>query len=268
MSALEGPVATLDGTGSLDGIDEVHRFRTSVRRLRSFMITFGPFLTDGSNAALSDELAWIGGVSGEVRDADILLARVEAEVSHMPDQLETGGRLIAQGLAERRRAREQALVDAVASERFSALLGSLRALVSDPPVAPGVHLKPAKVMAKPWRSVDRGVAALPEQPSDVELHKVRISIKRVRYAAEAFEPVCGKSARRFVERAAAVQSVLGEQHDAAIAATRVLEEPFTVPAQAAAAGWLAARCAAASEAGRHAWRAPWSKLARPSVRFW
>ena len=46
---------------------------------------------------------------------------------------------------------------------------------------------------------------------------MRKAAKRARYAAEAAEPALGKEARRFAKRMKAVQSALGEQHDAVTA---------------------------------------------------
>ena len=46
---------------------------------------------------------------------------------------------------------------------------------------------------------------------------MRKAAKRARYAAEAAEPALGEEARRFAKRMKAVQSALGEQHDAVTA---------------------------------------------------
>src|SRR5260370_2425936 len=60
-----------------------------------------------------------------------------------------------------------------------------------------------------WKQLRKGVAALPDQPPDSELHRIRILAKRVRYAAEAAEPIARKIATRTAEDAAALQDVLG-----------------------------------------------------------
>jgi CHAD domain-containing protein len=48
---------------------------------------------------------------------------------------------------------------------------------------------------------------------------VRKAAKRARYAAEAAKPALGKRAGRFAKRMKAVQSVLGDHHDAVNART-------------------------------------------------
>jgi hypothetical protein len=62
------------------------------------------------------------------------------------------------------------------------------------------------------RSSDRTKTRLTNR----ELHRIRIRAKRSRYAAEAFAPVAGRTARTFAERMKRLQDLLGEQHDAVV----------------------------------------------------
>lgn len=54
-------------------------------------------------------------------------------------------------------------------------------------------------------------------PGEDELHRLRIEVKRVRYAAELAAPVAGKQGRRAARGLAQVQDVLGEHHDSCTA---------------------------------------------------
>jgi CHAD domain-containing protein len=65
------------------------------------------------------------------------------------------------------------------------------------------------------------VKALPAEPSDEELHAVRIKVKRARYAAELAEEEVGRRASRFVDKAKKVQDILGEHQDAVVAESRI-----------------------------------------------
>jgi CHAD domain-containing protein len=60
----------------------------------------------------------------------------------------------------------------------------------------------------------RKLRKLGRRPEDHELHQARIRAKQLRYAAEAAAPVIGKPARRSAAAAEALQTVLGEHHDA------------------------------------------------------
>jgi CHAD domain-containing protein len=63
------------------------------------------------------------------------------------------------------------------------------------------------------------------------LHDVRKAAKRARYAAETLSPVLGSSALALAASAKAVQSVLGDHHDAVVAAERVVALAGTAEAE-------------------------------------
>ena len=125
-------------------------------------------------------------------------------------------------------------------------------------------------MRRPWHKLAKTVKALDENPSDEELHEVRIRTKRVRYAAEAVSPVVGKPAKEFAKAAAQVQDVLGDLHDAVVAERWLSEwaqtwRPFDA-AQGAAA--LASFECAEAERMRESWEAYWIELSAPDLRAW
>jgi CHAD domain-containing protein len=77
------------------------------------------------------------------------------------------------------------------------------------------------VAAGAFKKLRKAVRALPEDPSDRDLHAVRIRVKRARYAAELAQPMAGRPADRFIKRAKKLQDVLGEHQDAAVAEERL-----------------------------------------------
>ena len=101
-------------------------------------------------------------------------------------------------------------------------------------------------------------------PSDRELHGIRIAAKRVRYAAEAVEPVAGRPVRLLARRVEGVQTILGEQHDTVVAC-RALRE--LTGENAFFAGELAALEVLAGVKARARWRAAWRTAKRAHRRF-
>jgi CHAD domain-containing protein len=85
------------------------------------------------------------------------------------------------------------------------------------------------------------------------LHRLRIRIKKLRYAAEFLVPYApGRGTKRYLAALRDLQQALGAWHDLAIAEARLAA---LHPAGAAPlADWLAAREAAQREAARQAWR--------------
>ena len=59
------------------------------------------------------------------------------------------------------------------------------------------------IAAQEFKKLRKTVEALPETPSDADLHQVRIKAKRARYAAELAAPMVGRPAERFVDKAPA-----------------------------------------------------------------
>src|SRR5215471_3589611 len=63
--------------GVRDGADpeELHRFRVAARRSRALIRASRPLVRD-QLAALDRELRWLGGITGEVRDLDVLIGHL------------------------------------------------------------------------------------------------------------------------------------------------------------------------------------------------
>jgi CHAD domain-containing protein len=114
------------------------------------------------------------------------------------------------------------------------------------------------------------VEGLGEHPSDADLHEVRIRAKRVRYAAEAVAPVVGKNARAFAKAAARLQDVLGDLHDAVVAAAWLEEwaKERSASEERLAAHALEAGERSAAQHLRGSWRETWEELEEPKLRAW
>jgi len=247
--------------------ETVHQARVATRRLRANLKDLRSVFGEGWDGDMRQELAWIGGLLGGVRDADVLAVALEAELEDADDRVRrAGGVLLAEVRRDRTRPLEE-LIYGLGHPRFSAVVDRVGALIDAPP-APDVEIVPAIVVSPAWRGLKRAVRALPAEPTDAELHAVRIATKRARYAAEMFVTVAGPEARRFTRRAGRMQDVLGRHQDAVVAVAWLRSRSGTGPKVAFAAGWLTSRFEAARDADRQAWRGPWDALARPEARFW
>jgi CHAD domain-containing protein len=245
----------------------VHQARVATRRLRANLKDLRSVFGEGWDGDVRQELAWIGGLLGGVRDADVLAVALEEELEGADDRVRrAGGVLLAEVRRDRTRPLEE-LIYGLGHPRFAALVDRAAALIDAPP-SPDVDIVPAIVVSPAWRGLKRAVRALPPEPSDAELHTVRIATKRARYAAEMFLTVAGPGARRFTRRVGRMQDALGRHQDAVVAVAWLRTRAGTGPNVAFSAGWLTARFEAARDADRQAWRGPWEALARPEARFW
>ncbi|HKT05703.1 MAG TPA: CYTH and CHAD domain-containing protein [Rugosimonospora sp.] len=213
------------------GDTAVHQMRVGCRRLRSDLRTFRPLLDPAWVDGLRAELRWLAEALGHARDAEVLRARLHATAGTDP-LAPLDGAALGYLDGELVRRHEQALdaLDAVLrGDRYRALLDRLVAAAADPPLDSGKAGAPAKevlsrLVSRPWQHLvsgahgSPGAGALDPQAPDGDWHAVRIRAKRARYAVEAVAGTLGGTAAELGRAVAAVQDLLGEHQDAAVAA--------------------------------------------------
>jgi CHAD domain-containing protein len=206
--------------------DAVHKMRVAIRRLRSDLASYRPFLDRNRTEPRRDELKWIAGVLGDARDAEVMQERLSGLISEEPVELVLGqvAQRVDRQLGAAYRLAHRRAVEAMESPRYYTLIDDLDSLVSNPrwdsrAKRPAVDVLPARV-AKAFKKLRRRVDAAAEAPDrhsrDERLHEVRKAAKRARYAAEPLVPVVGRDAERFVKATKKLQSVLGDYHDAVV----------------------------------------------------
>ena len=245
----------------------VHQARVASRRLRSDLRTFRTLLDPEWAGPLREELRWLGTALGEARDADVLLDRLQRRSATIPPTEAPGAAQVIEALAQRRKEAHAALIEALRTERYVLLLDRLVDAVAHPAVPPGSDVAAKAIapelLARPWGHLRGAVREAGRHPTDAELHAIRIRAKRVRYAAETVAPLLGRSARRFAEAAAELQTVLGEHNDAVVAEAwlRTWAAGHRSGDAAFAAGMLAGIERAAAQDARDGWRKAWKTVA-------
>ena len=220
--------------------EAVHKFRVAVRRLRALLRSLGSTVDRVWADQLRSELGWLGRALGEVRDRDVLLLRLRAQVEELDAADRTGAeKLLTRLEAERTEARAE-LGSVLVSGRYLTLLARLEEAAQAARWVGQEERPLERLAAKEFRKLRKAAAVLEGDPTDEQLHETRIRAKRARYAAEVAEPVAGKPARRVIERAKEFQDASGEHQDAVVAeqALRRLAEGAE-PEVAFAAGRLA-----------------------------
>jgi CHAD domain-containing protein len=253
--------------------EAVHQARVATRRLRSTLRTFSSLLEPEWTDRLRDELKWLADLLGAVRDTDVLLGRFQEHLAALPAaDAKIGPRLLAGLVSERDSARRR-LLAGMAKDRYATLLDDLVAAAAAPLLLPGADRPAAEVMpalvAKPWRKLRKAVKQAGDDPSDDELHQIRIRAKRARYAAEAVEPVIGRPAERFADATADLQEVLGDHHDAVVGEDWLRQAAASARRDVAlVAGLLIAAERASAASSRDGWRPVWKALNRKRLRAW
>lgn len=246
--------------------EDLHQLRVATRRLRAFLRAARPLLERSWSEPLREELGWLGGALGPARDLDVLTERLTSDVESLGQGAAEAAGLLAQ-LAEERGDARRAVLEALTSDRYLALLDRLDH-VADPEPASTSAAETATLKSlfrREWKRTRKAFRELGKGSSDAELHAGRIRVKRARYAAELAAHELGRRGKELVSAAKDVQDVLGEHQDATVAEERLGAWADAGHAGAAATDLIELQRARKADA-RNAWRAAWKDLKRAAKR--
>jgi CHAD domain-containing protein len=246
--------------------ENLHEHRVAARRTRAFVRAARDYVDPDWRREIADPLGDLGEVTGPVRDLDVLLDHVRAELDTLGEPEPLGGMTLVELLEGERRDGRKRLVDVLDDADYRRVLGRMRV---PPRLAAGVESVPLDLIArKEFRRLAKGVARLGSKPDDGAIHRLRIALKRARYASELSSPK-GKRGRRFLADARSLQTLLGEHQDAAIAEVRLRAATVVDAATSAAfvAGRLAERQRLRRERVLEQLPATWKRLRKSAARL-
>jgi CHAD domain-containing protein len=165
------------------------------------------------------------------------------------------------------------LLDAIDSPRYSHAVDLLRNAAAAPRLTDDADARATKalvlVVRKPWKKLKAAVDKLGDDPSDRALHRVRIKVKRCRYATEATSSVYGRRAQKLAKRVADLQDVLGDHQDAVVAQIWLRRaRPDCDTDERAAIKLLCEREACAAACARYEFPDAWRAVRRRRPATW
>jgi CHAD domain-containing protein len=262
-------------------VEGIHRLRTTTRRLRSELRALESFAEQEWREHIEEELKWLAERLGDVRDMDILLARLKkgAARTEQGDASEVALGPLFSKYELRRAQTAWSLSEALHSDRYRGLLASLEQAAAEPALT-AAAAEPCRTALPPaargaWGRLKKGGRCLRPADQDQEFHNLRKEAKRARYTAELIAPLidggAAKGSDRFIRLVTQVQDVLGEHQDAVVAAHEIelgLAEYADHPGFVPAAQTLLECEHDKAEAARAAFFKVWSKLDRKKSRQW
>ncbi len=218
--------------------ESLHQMRVATRQLRAVLRATRPLLVPEWADSLRDELRWLGRVLGPARDLDVQLAyfREESTVLDTRDRRPLT-QFIAHLEAQRNHVQEVMLSE-LKSERYLDLIRRLQQAPHDPTVVEST-VTLHDLANQEFTKLRNAIRQAGDSPNNANIHKTRIRTKRARYAAELAEPTVGKPATRFINKARAVQDVLGMHQDAIQAEAHI--RAFLKQSTSARAAFVAGR---------------------------
>jgi len=218
----------------LSGTDPeaAHDMRVTVRRMRAALDLFEDFLPHRATKTQVHALKQLGGLLGEVRDLEVMLAGAQAYLQSLAKTQQLAFAPLPDFLQARQSAAREPLLALLEGAEFADYLqASIRFLSEDPgttpaPVKPGrpgrvCELVPGLIHERfgVLRTFEAQLTGL----SLEQLHELRGAVKRLRYAIECFQEPLGPQARLLLACVKQVQDHLGWLNDANVAARMVQE---------------------------------------------
>ncbi|MDO8431700.1 MAG: CHAD domain-containing protein [Candidatus Binatus sp.] len=195
--------------------EAMHQLRVSSRRLRASLQVFEKVLYAAQVRIFTREIKWIAGLGGAVRDCDIKAMLVQERAQKIDPELAKSIEPIVSALANQRSIEHAALCAALTSKRYRALIEKLAApsfkkawaerklgIIADEVLDPIVEDAQKRGRKLNVESPPRG------------FHKLRVRLKRLRYALEMLSALGAKNHKKTLARLEELQDLLGEYNDA------------------------------------------------------
>jgi CHAD domain-containing protein len=196
-------------------IEPVHQMRVSVRRLRATVRLFATVIHGARKRIYERELKWLGQAAGGVRDCDVMAELLRDCSAHLDPTLAESLTPVVKTLAARRATELSRFVDDLRTKRYARMCERLadpllrRAL---PAIDVGCYA-PAMIapIARKVRKAGKRIAAADVPPA--LFHRLRVRVKRLRYAFEMLPGMCGKRSHKALARLEQMQELLGAHQD-------------------------------------------------------
>lgn len=224
--------AARDGVVHDIDIEFLHDMRTAVRATRSMLKSAREVLPEQTRTRFDADFAWLGELTGPVRDLDVSLLELDGRGATDLTGLD-GLEPLRRHLAARRRTALRALKLALESERSRRLSSNWR-ITLDIAARPGVTGPTTRdlVARQTKLAYDRIVAAAKPvdaaTPAD-ELHRLRRRCKRMRYLLDSYSSIYVAGPHKKVLTALKqLQNCLGEIQDVDVQRSQLAESAATL----------------------------------------
>ena len=197
---------------------DVHDARVAARRLRALLATYRPLFDQRRAQRLRRGLRdFARGLSGP-RDADVRRDLLLAVAQRVPRFAAADTRCLRSALRRDCAKSRRAMRELLGNEDWAESAG----ILADRRTLAALRLRSAvelpelmELVDQPWREAGNRLAAGPGSPA--QLHRLRLILKRCRYALESVSSLQPGRAGRVVDRLRSAQDSLGEYLDAVAA---------------------------------------------------
>lgn len=198
--------------------EPLHQLRVASRRLRASIELFSAVIYAGQLKIFRRDIPWIQGQAGAARECDVTSALLKDRAARIDPQLSESIAPLLEALDARRKSEHAVLYESLSSKRFHSLIAKMsRPAIKKVAGSRTLGAAAAQLIRTIARSAMRFGATLDNQAPAAAFHKLRVRIKRLRYALEILKPLGGKRHKRTLARLEELQERLGLYHDVVVA---------------------------------------------------
>jgi CHAD domain-containing protein len=205
--------------------EALHDFRVALRRLRSTLRAWRPALGDALRKKDEPRLRRITRDTNEARDAEVLLRWVASLRDGFLESHRPAAEWLCSRLDRRRRHSRERLQPSATHrlERVSAKLGRRLASAAVPPALAGATFGSAlaTLVRAQARALREELTRISSAEAVAHAHRARIEGKRLRYLLEPLRGTPRVDSAGALQGLKGLQDLLGELHDAHVAAAEV-----------------------------------------------
>ncbi len=195
-----------------DEEEDLHQFRVNIRKSRAFLKEFSFLFPEDQLTYFYENLSDFATQTNRKRDLDVIKERLK--------EVDTDHDLIQKDIQIQQEQEQHLIEEMLKGKIFEDFMHTYQlALQSDTLCTSenmsGTIKKTAKKVIKELHlKIIQKIDTLEKEFSDKKLHKIRISLKKLRYLLEEFQHIFGeKKIEKMIEKGKKLQTILGDFND-------------------------------------------------------
>jgi len=208
-----------------DDEEDLHQFRINIRKSRAFLKEFDFLFSKKNYTYYNENLDYFATQTNQKRDLDVIKERLK--------QVDKDHDMIQEDIREQREQEQQKIEKMLKGKTFEDFFCSYQnalkketLLTSDNNIG-NIEDIAKQVIQKLHLNIIKKIDALEKDFDEKKLHKIRISMKKLRYLLEEFQYIFGeKKIEKMIEKGKKLQTLLGDFNDT-VNQTKLLHNYFT-----------------------------------------